>query len=486
MISLRDFSYRYRGSDRYALQDVNLDINEGEFVLLTGPSGCGKSTLALAIAGFLFSQYDGEISGQVDVNGMDPSREPIYQISDVVGLVQQNPEDQFCTLMVEDEIVFGLENRKLPSERIEELLTWSLDAVGAEHLRERPLSTLSGGEKQRIALAAILAAQPRVIVFDEPTSNLDPPATQEIFEIILGLQQKTNLTVLVIEHKLDFLGQAKPRLIEMGMGTILEQQSDRRYNGDLEILPPIYSVLPPSPLFEVEGLSAVYEEKTVLSGVSFKLGKGELVSLMGDNGSGKSTLLLSLMGLVERSQGSINFQGKPLEDTKLSVLGKDIGLVFQNPDHQLFASSVWEEAILGAQNFKLDPRDYESHTRSLLHRAGLTDREADHPYRLSYGEKRRLNLISVLSYQPAVLLLDEIFIGQDRDNAGFLLDLLCEYVEQGGSVIMVNHNPSYYPQVSTRVLFLSGGTLEIDEPLVEGLAALKKMGKEAYLPGGGV
>jgi len=419
MISLKNFSFRYRGSDR------------------------------LAIAGFLFSQYDGEISGQVEINGMDPSREPIYQISDVVGLVQQNPENQFCTLMVEDEIVFGLENRKLPPEKINSLLTWSLDVVGAEHLRERPLSTLSGGEKQKIALAAILAAQPRVIVFDEPTSNLDPPATQEIFEIILGLQQKTNLTVLVIEHKLDFLSQVKPRLIEMGMGTILEQQSDRRYNGDLEINGPVYSGFSPSPLIEVEGLTAAYEEKTVLSEVSFKLGKGELVSLMGDNGSGKSTLLLSLLGLVERSQGSIRFQGRALEDTKLSVLGKDIGLVFQNPDHQLFASSVWEEAILGAQNFKLDPGDYESHTRSLLHRAGL-------------------------------------FIGQDRDNARFLLDLLCEYVEKGGSVIMVNHNPSYYPQVSTRVLFLSGGELEIDEPLGEGLAALKKLGKETYLPGGGL
>jgi len=484
MISIKDFSYRYQGSTRSALKEINLHISEGEFVLLTGPSGCGKTTLALAVAGFLFSQFSGEFSGQVLVDGFDPSGEPIYQMADLVGLVQQNPEASFCTLMVEDEIVFGLENRKFPREKIAELLTWSLKAVGAEQLRERSLNSLSGGEKQKIALAAILAAQPRVVVFDEPTSNLDPPATREIFEMILALQRRTNLTVLVIEHKLDFLSQFKPRRIEMGMGTLLEEQTDWRSSRDLALHRPVYRGFSPSPLIEVKWLTAGYEEKPVLSGVSFNIYPGELVSLMGDNGSGKSTLLLSLVGLADRFKGRVCFQGRAIELIKFPDLTSQIGFVFQNPNHQLFASTVWEEAILGPKNFKLAPGDYQDRTRALLVQAGLMERMGDHPYRLSYGEKRRLNLISVLAYQPAVLLLDEIFIGQDQDNAGFLLGLLTEFVESGGSVILVNHNPSYYPQVSTRMLFLSAGTLEIDLPLDEGLKALASSGKQVYLPGG--
>jgi energy-coupling factor transporter ATP-binding protein EcfA2 len=145
MISLENFSYRYAGNDQLALQDLSLTIAEGEFVLLTGPSGCGKTTLALALAGFLFSQYDGEFSGKVDVFSRNPSSEPIYDIADLVGLVQQNPENQFCTLMVEDEIAFGLENRKIPREDIERSLVWALDAVGCPHLRDRSLRSLSGG-----------------------------------------------------------------------------------------------------------------------------------------------------------------------------------------------------------------------------------------------------------------------------------------------------------------------------------------------------
>jgi len=182
--------------------------------------------------------------------------------------------------------------------------------------------------------------------------------------------------------------------------------------------------------------------------------------------------------------GTVCFQGRAIEEIKFPDLASQIGFVFQNPNHQLFAPTVWEEAILGPKNFKLTSGDYQDRTRALLLQAGLMERLGDHPYRLSYGEKRRLNLISVLAYHPAVLLLDEIFIGQDQDNAGFLLGLLTEFVESGGSVISINHNPSYYPQVSTRMLFLSAGTLEIDLPLEEGLKALARSGKQVYLPGG--
>lgn len=483
MISLENFSYRYAGSDQPALQDLNLTIAEGEFVLLTGPSGCGKTTLALALAGFLFSQYDGEFSGKVDVFSRNPSSEPIYDIADLVGLVQQNPENQFCTLMVEDEIAFGLENRKIPREDIERSLVWALDAVGCPHLRDRSLRSLSGGEKQKIALAAILAANPRLIIFDEPTSNLDPPATREIFEIILDLQRRTKLTVLVIEHKLDFLNREEPRLIQMSAGRILNQ--DASLPGEVIVRKPVYTGSTGHPLLEVKDLKLSYPGRKVLDGLDFELNPGELVSLLGDNGSGKSTFLLSLLKMVLPESGSILFKGKDLKDFEPNELGRDIGLVFQNPDHQIFAQTVWQEAVLGPVNYQLQPGEYEDRTRSLLDRAGLGARLEEHPYRLSYGEKRRLNLISILSYQPQLLLLDEIFIGQDWKNAEFLMSLLVDYVQDGNSVLLVNHNPAYYPLISTRLLFLRDGKLVVDAPLPEGLKKIEKMGKAAYLPGSG-
>lgn len=303
--------------------------------------------------------------------------------------------------------------------------------------------------------------------------------------MILNLQRETDLTVLVIEHKLDFLSRVKPRIIEMGMGCILEPDRKSYPAPEIKVKKPAFTGSTEHPLLEVKRFSVRYQNQPVLKEVSFRLDRGEWVSLMGDNGSGKSTLLLSLLGLVKKSAGEVQVLGENVDQVPSSTLGKNVGLVFQNPDHQLFASTVWEEAVFGARNFKLEESEFKEFTRSLLGRAGLADRVREHPYRLSYGEKRRLNLISVLTYKPDILLLDEIFIGQDRENAEFLLTLLSEFVENGGSVIMVNHNPAYYPEVVTRIFFLLEEKLVVDAPLREGIQALAQIGKDAYLPGGG-
>ncbi len=494
MISIEGLSFRFQGSAQYALRDVNLEIAPGEFVVIAGPSGCGKSTLALAIGGYLFRQYDGEAAGKVRVADMDVRQCPIYDVAEVVGLVQQNPEAQFCTLTVQDEVAFGLENRCLPRDEIQDRMAWALSIVGAEHLAGRLLATLSGGEKQKVAIAAMMAAKPQVLIFDEPTSNLDPTATAEVFQVIEHIQARAGITVLVIEHKVDYLLPFKPRLVAMEQGRIVydgpvtEAHPPRSLPARRPSHPFSYAQGRPSatigeePVICVEDLHVGYNAAPVLRGVSLEIWPGEFVAVMGDNGSGKTTFLQSLLGLLKPTQGRVEVLGQDTRHISISRLARQVGFVFQNPDHQLFAESVWQEATFAPRNFGALDEATQARVEALLARCGLGDRTHDHPYRLSYGEKRRLNLISVLAYAPRLILLDELLIGQDPGNAAFLLGLLHERVEQGDTVIMVNHHPEVTCRYASRLIFFNSGQAVVDAPTEEGFRQLAALGKEVYLP----
>jgi len=486
MIELRDFSFRFAQSQKPALSRINLHIDRHEFVVLTGPSGCGKSTLALAIGGYLFSQYDGSLEGQVFVEGHDVASTPVYDLAEIVGLVQQNPEGQFCTLTVEDEIAFGLENRCLPAEEIDSRIQWALQSVLAEDLRERTLARLSGGEKQKIAIAAIMAAKPQVLILDEPTSNLDPNATAEILKVIRSLRQQDGLTVIVIEHKLRSLANFHPRLIRLEHGQVVADSLLQKQETTWA-LPEgtIVSQTPqPPPVVQVQDLTLGLGQRAILSDLNFDLCAGELVALMGDNGSGKSSLLRCLLGLLRPQSGQITFRGEDIAQARVSCLARQMGFVFQNPDHQLFAATIGDECSMAAKNFGLPRSSWESYAHQLLQDCGLMQRIDDHPYQLSYGEKRRLNLISVLLHQPKLLLLDEILIGQDEDNARFLMDMLRTLTEQGACVLLVNHNPQVTAAYATRVLFLERGELLLDAPTGEAFEYLATSGYAAYTTAG--
>jgi energy-coupling factor transporter ATP-binding protein EcfA2 len=486
MIEVRNLSYRYAGASKAALQSVDLSIESGESVLLTGPSGSGKSTLALALAAVLFTQFNGNVTGKVIVDGMDMRSTPVFAAADCVGLVQQNSEAQFCTLNVLDEVAFGLENRCLPAEEIRSRVEWALSAVGALHLMGRDLSTLSGGEKQKIAIAAVMAARPRVLILDEPTSNLDPSATAEVLRVIADLRRSAGLTVIIIEHKWVDMDHGGIRQVHLVDGRV-------SYDGPLNPGRPLWTFdrRPRRPssargeeekLVEIGDLVVRHGEELALKGVSLTLAAGEFVAVMGDNGSGKTTLLQAMLGLVKPSEGRVEVFGNDTRTARVSELARNVAFIFQNPDHQLFAASVWDEAILAATNFGIFNERVREQTLRLLQRCGLQERVGDHPYKLSYGEKRRLNLASTLNYEPGLILLDEILIGQDWENARFLLDAIAERVDRGATAVLVNHSPVVTQAYAQRLLFLHDGRLLVDAPVPEAFRELVSVGFAQYSP----
>lgn len=441
MIEVKDYSFRY---DReWILRNVTLTVDK-ELVVITGKSGSGKSTLALSIAGFL--KDSGEQKGDIYIDGKNVKDFDLFELARKIGIVQQDPESQICTMKVEDELAFGLENLCVGKEEIEERIAWALSIVSGQHLRKRDTYSLSGGEKQKIAIASILAMKPEVIIFDEPTSNLDAETTTEIIRVIQKIKEKAAISAIVIEHKWKHIQNYADTFYEMNSGTL--QKVER----PPEIAYKRYENSPGSPLLEMRDLTFSYERE-ILDNLTLTVAEKEIVGIMGANGSGKTTLLLCIMNFLQY-RGDVLLGGESVKNKKTADIAKKIGIIFQNPNHQLFENTVYKEAVFAPKNFKMNPE-----VDGLLEESGLTAYVNTNPFKLSYGEKRRLNIVSVLSYSPEILLLDEPFIGQDYENVQKIMDLL-----KGTTCIIVLHDLFIAETFCNRILKLEGGKLHEIEP----------------------
>ena len=487
-VEIQDFSYTYPGETSPALKNISISLECGSFTVITGRSGSGKSTLGKALAGFLFQDEEPKFQGKIIINGTDMAVIPLFSASDRVAYVQQNPEDQFCTLTVADEIAFGLENKTIDPLEIERRIDLSLEIVKGEALKDRYLANLSGGEKQKIAIASMLALFPDVLILDEPTSNLDPEATQNIFDALHHMRETHEMTVIIIEHKLSQLTDFKPNLIVLEKGEILPIKTIDAFQWLLE-----QEGLPYSPakyidpvshekIIQIKNLNIKLNGKTILHDFTFDLKRGQMIALMGPNGSGKSTLLQSFMGIFKPDSGSVIGFGRDFSKVATSSLIRKIGFIFQNPDHQLFTDSVFDEAILTLKNLNLLTAESIQKTHLWLQQMHLAGRSNDHPQRLSYGEKRRLNLLAIILHQPELLLIDEFLIGQDRGNATHWMRFFRDYVDQGNCVLLVNHHMELTKLFCDRIIFLDEGHIITDQPTDEAIAAIENMGYQAFMP----
>ncbi len=425
LLTATDTTYYYPQNGR-GLPPVSFSVEPGEAVLISGPSGCGKSTLARCLTGFIPHLYRGDLSGEVWLDGRNTIGVPLWQLSEKAGLLFQNPAAQMLTETVEAEILFGLENLGLPREAMRQRLEDTLLQFGLVELRRRDPQTLSGGEQQKLALAAVMARRPKLLVLDEPFSMLDTTAAVELVAELKRLVGE-GTAVIICEHRAEYLaGLPGLRTVDLSNGHSIPVDSGGAW-----------SAIATEPVeLVVEKLRVVRNGRTILHDLNFRAGGGQIVAIVGRNGVGKTTLLRALTGLQEFN-GRVTVNNEP----------PDFGLVFQNPDLQLFNASARDEIL-----YRLPDPDLDRY-QSLLAALGLTRYEDTPPLLLSEGEKKRLALATVLMRQPRHgLLLDEPSLGQDTAHKEMLLRLLHQVAAAGQLVLITTHDISLAAQADRMIL----------------------------------
>ncbi len=445
-IQVQNFSFRYYDSEKDALSNINLNFYEGECICITGASGSGKTSLALAICGFIPHTIGGEINGKILLQEIPSIDLSISDISQFIGLVQQDPENQLVTPTVLEEVAFGPENLCLPRNEILDRVESSTQNTDLNSLLFRSTNELSGGEKQRVAIASILAMRPQVIVLDEPTSFLDFRSVQKLISVLKELNQKENTTIIIIEHRPYMFKAFLDRLIILNHGKVNRDLKKTEVNFQAlkipnEIFQAIHQIRPkqdPEINLDIHQLNTILKNREVLTEISAVFKRGQIYGIMGPNGAGKTTLLQTILNLIP-SNGNIYFNREDISEIPTYQLAKNIGLIFQNPNHQIFEKNVLDEITFAPKNFKQDLNNIIPRAKQLLKHASLDSYTNRPPFGLSYGEKRRLNIYSVMIYEPEIMLLDEPFIGQDPANIESLLQLLKERKLKEQTTVIVSH-----------------------------------------------
>lgn len=533
IISFRNFSFQYRAQKRPTLTDIDLEIYPGERVLIAGPSGSGKSTLAGCINGLNPFSNPGACTGTLTVDGVDAPHSSLFELSAHVGTVLQDPDGQFIGLTVGEDIAFALENSCTPQDEMHAITRHAAELVGIEnHLGYAP-HELSGGQKQRVSLAGVMVDQVRILLFDEPLANLDPATGKQAIELIDEIQKKTDTTVLIIEHRLeDVLWRNVDRIVLVNGGTILaDLRPDELLSGSLlaenGIREPLYvtalryagvDITPDKhpahvdslvlddtdtqklrdwftarprpaaqperePLLEVKDLSFGYQKgQQTLRDVSFSIGKGEMVSIVGRNGAGKSTLSKLICGFETPDAGEIFLNGKPLAEENIRRRAQHIGYVMQNPNQMISKTMIYEEVALGLQRSGLTEEQIREKVEATLRVCGL------YPFRnwpisaLSFGQKKRVTIASVLVLDPELILLDEPTAGQDFRHYTDIMEFLRGLNARGVTVVMITHDMHLMLEYTRRALVFCDGRLIADrtaaavlcDPALVEQAALKE------------
>lgn len=514
------FSYGTAADGAYALKDIDLSIEEGTFVGLIGPSGAGKSTLASAITGAIPHHYRGRLFGSILVAGLDTCEASLTDIAKVAGSVLQDIDAQMVASVVEDELLFGLENFGIDHREIEGRIASALDAVGIADLRHREIATLSGGQKQKVAIAAILAMTPRVIVMDEPTSALDPASARDVFEVLRRAKELTGMTVILIEQTVALLAEYCDRVVVIDQGRIALDGTPTDVFSHGETLRAIGVDTPrtvrisnslaeaglapnDSPALTLDGAESLVagilapglsksspivprtlgdrpdarntvDERPIIvdvagaaysygtgqagiEGINLTVRAGEILAVVGQNGAGKTTFTKLLNGLIKPSAGVVRIAGLDTRTTPVSVLASHAATLFQNPDRQLCRNTVVEEISFGLELQGAPADAARERARHVAATFGLPENAS--PFNLSRGQRQMVALASVVALEPELIILDEPTSGLDYRECMTVMETVRQRALDGAAVVMVCHDMEVVSDFADTLAVMAEGRL---------------------------
>ena len=512
MISFKNFSFKYNNVVDKTLKNIDLTINKGEKVLIVGPSGSGKSTLSHCINGLIPFSYRGEFEGELKIDDIIPYKESLSEVSKKVGTILQDQDSQFIGLSVGEDVAFSFENNAIPLAEMKVKVINSLELVNMVDFINHSPYELSGGQKKRVSLAGVLGSDAEILLFDEPLANLDPASGSEIMQLINDIHEKTNKTIIIVEHRIeDVLEQPFDKVVIIdkgvvkGVGTPNEiLKSDLLTNSGLreplyveamklagcdvssednlrdinsineenkEILKSWFknetsskTINKEEKILEIKNLTFSHDGvKNTLDDVSFYLNKGEILAVLGNNGAGKSTLCRSITGILKPKSGSIFLNNECIDSWSIKKKGSAIGYVMQNPNQMISQHMIKDEIALGLKCRNFDKKYIDEKVEEVLKICGL------YPYRnwpvqaLSYGQKKRVTIASILAINPDVIILDEPTAGQDYKHYTEFMEFIKGLSNKGISIIMVTHDMQLTLEYCDRAVVLSGGKKIADD-----------------------
>jgi energy-coupling factor transport system ATP-binding protein len=460
---IENLSFQYRTRPELAIENISFELKPGEMLLIAGSSGCGKTTLARCINGLIPRSYRGNREGKVLLHGKDVAEMQIAEVAQIVGTLLQDPERQIVASNVFNEIAFGPENLGLPRNEIISRVDVAMKRLKIEYLRERETFNLSGGEKQKVALAGLLAMNPSILLLDEPLASLDPESAHEALEAFRSLADEGK-TIILIEHRVEDAIFAKPdRLLYMEAGQV-------KYLGAFETLPteinhrevklpaewvvkrvrsrgekveetaPAQNVERGEPLVVFENVDFRYNDETpfILQNVNLEIRRGDLIAILGPNGAGKSTLVKHTIGLLKPTKGRVLVEGRDTRSMSVAQIARTLGYVFQSPTHMLYAPTVREELEFGPKNLEFQTELIQRTVAESVSTVNLNGMEEYPPLGLSFGQQKRTTIAAVLAMQSKIMIMDEPTAGQDYANYTHFMDAMCRPMNGTQSLVAAN------------------------------------------------
>jgi len=502
-LSVQNLTFQYRMREQPALEDVSFTLHAGELLLVAGSSGCGKTTLIRCINGLIPRSYKGDLRGRVLLHGQDNAEMPLSRISQIVGTVLQDPERQILGAHVFTEVAFGLENLALPRDEIRRRVDETLEYLGIAHLRNRETFHLSGGEKQKVSLAGVLAMRPDILLLDEPLASLDPASAQEALALFRRLADE-GVSILLIEHRVeDALSIHPDRVLFMQDGKVaydgpldgaMQVMDYRRVKLPAPVIleratqapPPVFEPAIKSngrdPLVTFENVSFVYEGGAeVIHNVNLTLRRGDITAILGPNGAGKTTLVKHAIGLLKPTHGRVLVQGTDTRKMSVAQIAHTLGYVFQSPSHMLYAPTVREELAFGPKNLGYSQELIEQGVNEALDAVNLRGLETYPPLSLSFGQQKRVSIAAVLAMRSKILVMDEPTAGQDYWNYIAFMDSILQ-TPGFSAILFITHDLDLAICYANRVVLMEEGRVVGDGPPAEVLTDLELLERCRLVP----